>query len=48
MPEIADLIADVVARRRPPEAVRSRTRELAAQFNRIGFSFDAVDGPAAS
>ena len=48
MPEIADLIADVVARRRPPEAVRSRIRELAAQFNRIGFSFDAVDGPAAS
>ena len=48
MPEVANLITDVVARRRTPEAVRDRTRELAARFNRIRFSFDAVHRPPAS
>jgi glycine/serine hydroxymethyltransferase len=40
MPEIAALIADVATRRRAPDAVRPRTRELAATFLRIGFAFD--------
>jgi glycine hydroxymethyltransferase len=48
MPEVAALVADVVARRRTPGAVRDRTRELAAQFNQIRFSFDAVDRPPRS
>jgi glycine hydroxymethyltransferase len=48
MPEVAVLVADVVARRRTPETVRDRTRELAAQFNQIRFSFDAVDRPPRS
>lgn len=48
MPDVAELIADVVAGRRSPEVVRNRTRELAARFSRIGFSFDAVERPPTS
>lgn len=40
MPQIAALIADVATRRRTPEAVMARTRELAATFLRVGFAFD--------
>ena len=41
MPAVAEAIADVILGRRPVEAVRARTRELAAGFDRIGFTFGA-------
>ena len=45
MPPIAELIADVVADRRGVEEVRARTRELAAGYERIGYTFDAPARP---
>ena len=41
MPSIAGLIADVVAERRTPDAVRARTRDMAAGYRHIGYAFDA-------
>jgi glycine hydroxymethyltransferase len=41
MPEIAELIADVVAERRTPDAARARTRDIASRHRHIGYTFDA-------
>jgi glycine hydroxymethyltransferase len=41
MPDVAGAIADAVLGRRPVEMVRSRTRDLAARFARVGFTFGA-------
>lgn len=41
MPAIAEFIADVIAERRTPDAVRPRTRDMATRYRRIGYAFDA-------
>lgn len=48
MPAVAELIADTVTRRRAPEAVRERARELAVGFDRIGFTFESAGRPPAT
>lgn len=42
MPAIAELIADGIARRRAPEALRGLTREMATRYRRIGYTFDGL------